>query len=75
MGQFLEDADKKERMSLRMLSRKIISHNGMLWKRVPTRVHLRCVDKNEDQELVEAVHEEVCGSYMNGTILAKKIAC
>ena len=31
-GQFSEDAEKKERMSLRMLSRQFISYNGMLYK-------------------------------------------
>ena len=41
---------------------------------MPTGVHLRCVDKDEAQKLVEAVHEGVCGPYMNGTVLAKKIA-
>ena len=46
----------------------------MLYKRMPTGVHLRCVDKNEAQKLIEAVHEGVYGIHMNGTILAKKIA-
>ena len=46
----------------------------MLYKRMPTGVHLRCVDKNEAQKLIEAVHEGVCGVHMNGTVLAKKIA-
>ena len=46
----------------------------MLYKRRPTGVHLRCVDKDEAQKLVKAVHEGVSGVHMNGTILAKKIA-
>ena len=75
MGQFPEDAERKERMSLRMLSRQFISHNGMLYKRAPTGVHLRFVDKDEAQKLMEAIHEGVCGPHMNGTVLAKKIAC
>ena len=60
-------------MSLRMLSRQFISFQGMLDKRMPTVVHLRSVDKNEAQKLIEAVHEGVCGVHMNRTILAKKI--
>ena len=32
-------------------------------------------DKDEAQKLMEDVHEGVYGLYMNGTILAKKIAC
>ena len=40
-GQFSEDAERKERMSLRMLSHQFISYNGMLYKRALTGVHLR----------------------------------
>ena len=46
----------------------------MLYKRVPVRVHLRCVDKTEAQRLMEEIYKGVYGPYMNGTILAKKIA-
>ena len=62
-------------MSLRMFSPQFISYNGMLYKRAPTRVHLRCVDKDKAQKLMEVIHEGVCGPHMNGTVLAKKIAC
>ena len=74
MGQFPEDAKMKERMSLRMLSRQFISYQGMLYKRMPTGVHLRCVDKDKTQKLIEAIHKGVYGAHMNGMILAKKIA-
>ena len=74
-GQFTRDAKRKERMSMRMLSRQFINYNRMLYKRAPTGVHLRCVDKDEAQKLMEAIHEGVCGPHMNGTVLAKKIAC
>ena len=62
-------------MSLRMLSRQFLSYNGMLYKRVLTRVHLRCVDKDEAHQLMEAVHEGVCDTHMNEIVLAKKTAC
>ena len=61
-------------MSLRMLSRQFISHNGILYKRAPNGVHLRCVDKDKAQKLMEAIHDGVCGPHMNRTVLAKKIA-
>ena len=73
MRQFLEDSDNKERMSLRILSRQFISYDGMLYKRMPTMVHLICVDKDEAQKLMEAVHEGVCRPYMNRIIMAKKV--
>ena len=41
---------------------------------MPIRVHIRCVNKNEAQKLMEAIHEGVCGPYMNRTVLANKIA-
>ena len=46
----------------------------MLYKRAPTGVHLSCIDKDEAQKIMEAIHEGVCGPHMNGTVLAKKIA-
>ena len=61
-------------MSLRMLSRQFISYQGMLYKKMPTGIHFRCVDKEEAQKLMEAVHERVCGLHINRIISAKKIA-
>ena len=58
-----------------MLSRQFISYNEMLYKRASTGVHLRCMDKDEAQKLMEEVHEGVFGPHMSGIILAKKIAC
>ena len=45
----------------------------MLYKRMPTGIHLRCVDKEEVQTIMEVVHVGVCGPHMNGMVLAKKI--
>ena len=57
-----------------MLSRQFISYNGMLYKRAPIGVHLRCVNKAEAQRLIKDIHEGVFGPQMNRTVLAKKIA-
>ena len=46
----------------------------MLYRRMLIGVHLRCMEKDEAQKLVEAVHEGVCGAHMIRTVLAKKIA-
>ena len=73
-GEFPKDAERKERMSLRMLSRHFITYQEMLYKRMATGVHLRCVDKDEAQKLIEVVHKGVYRAHMNGTVLAKKIA-
>ena len=61
-------------MSLRMLSRQFLNCNRMLYKQASTKVHLRCVDKDEAHQLMEAIREGVCDPYMNGIVLAKKIA-
>ena len=34
---------------------------------------LRCLKKNEADEVMREIHAGVCGSHMNGIILAKKI--
>ena len=36
MGQFPKGVDRKEKMSLKMLSRQFISHNDILYKKMPT---------------------------------------
>ena len=45
----------------------------MLYKRMPTGIHLRCVDKEEAQTIMKDVHASVYRPYMNGMVLAKKI--
>ena len=39
-GQFPENIDRKEKTSLKMLSRQFISHLGILYKRMSTGMHL-----------------------------------
>ena len=36
-------------------------------------MQLRCLDENEARQVMTGVHEGVCGPYMIGTMLAKKI--
>ena len=60
-------------MPLKVLSRQFINYLGMLYKRMPTGIHLRFVDKEEAQTIMETVHAGVYGPYMNETVLAKKI--
>ena len=52
---------------------QFINYNRMLYKRALIGVHIRYMDKDEAQKLMEEVHEGVCGRHMNETILAKKI--
>ena len=58
---------------MKKLSRQFISLNGILYKILQTEVHLRCVDKEEAETIMETVHVGACGPHMNGIVLAKKI--
>jgi hypothetical protein len=65
--------DKKERRVLRLLATQYILYGGLLYRRSYEGVHLRCVDKEEAERFIKEVHQGVCGPYMNGRMLAKKI--
>ena len=36
-------------------------------------IHLRCLKKGEAEKVMEEIHQEICGPYMNGKMLAMKI--
>ena len=36
-------------------------------------MHLRCLKREEVEGVMEEVHQGICGSHMNGRMLAKKI--
>ena len=36
-------------------------------------IQLRCLKKDEADEVMREIHAGVCGSHMNGIIVAKKI--
>ena len=45
----------------------------VLYRRTPDLGLLRCVDVVEAVKLIEQIHAGVCGTHMNGLILAIKI--
>ena len=55
------------------VSRNYASHNGVLYKRILNGTQLRCLKKDEADEVMREIHAGVCGSHMNGIIFAKKI--
>ena len=59
--------------TLRVLARNYASHDGVLYKRMLNGIQLRCLKKDEANEVMREIHAGVYGSYMNGIILAKKI--
>ena len=68
-----EEANSKEKYALRVLARNYVSHDGVLYKRMMNGIQLRCLKKDKADEVMREIHVGVCGSHMNGIILAKKI--
>ena len=68
-----EEANLKEKYTLHVLACNYTSHDGVLYKRILNRTQLRCLKKDEADEVMRESHAGVCGSHINGIILAKKI--
>ena len=73
LGVYLDSADKRERCSIRMMAMQYILCRGQLYRRSYDGMHLRCLKREEVEGVMEEVHQGICGSYMNGRMLAKKI--
>ena len=68
-----EKATKKDKVVIRQLASKFISHQGVLYRRTSDGIQCRCLSETEAARAMEEVHEGVCGPHMNGAILAKKL--
>ena len=68
-----KEANSKEKYALRVLARNYASHDGILYKRMLNGTQLRCLKKDEADEVMREVRVGVCGPHINGIILAKKI--
>jgi hypothetical protein len=53
---YLEGADRKDKIALRLLATQYILCGGALYRRSYEGVHLRCVDKEETEKLIKEVH-------------------
>ncbi|XP_070013762.1 uncharacterized protein [Nicotiana sylvestris] len=58
---------------MRRLASSFFFSREVLYKRTPDLNILRCVDAQEADKIMNEVHSGVCGPYMNGYVLAKKI--
>ena len=72
-SKYPEEANSKDKYALCALARNYASHDGVLYKRILNGTQLRCLKKDEADEVMRKIHAGVCGSHMNGIILAKKI--
>ena len=68
-----EEENLKEKYALCVLARNYVSHDGVLYKRILNGIQLRCLKKDEADEVMREIHAGICGSHMNCIILAKKI--
>ncbi|XP_027157443.1 uncharacterized protein LOC113759006 [Coffea eugenioides] len=66
-------ADTTAKSFLRRLSSKFFLNGEVVYKRTSDLGLLRCVDEDEADYLMKEVHSGLCGSHMNGHLLAKKI--
>ncbi|XP_070015917.1 uncharacterized protein [Nicotiana sylvestris] len=66
-------ANPTRKCTLRRLSNNFFHSRGILYRRTPDLGLLRCVDAKEASRLLEEIHTGICGPYMNGFVLAKKI--
>ena len=68
-----DNADKRKRHSIRMMAAQYILYGGQLYRRSYDGVHLRCLKREEAERVMEEVHQGICGPYMYGRVLVKKI--
>ncbi|XP_047260857.1 uncharacterized protein LOC124894158, partial [Capsicum annuum] len=64
-------ADQKR--TIRRLANGLFLSGEILYKRTPDLNLLRCFNIQEAERIMNNVHSGVCGSHMNGYVLAKKI--
>ncbi|XP_027169542.1 uncharacterized protein LOC113769278 [Coffea eugenioides] len=72
-GSYPPGADTTAKSFLRRLSSKLFLNGEVVYKRTSDLGLLRCVDEDEAKYLMKELHSGVCGSHMNGHLLAKKV--
>ncbi|XP_070005992.1 uncharacterized protein [Nicotiana sylvestris] len=72
-GVYPVHATGDQKRIIRRLASGFFLSGGILYKRTPDLGLLRCMDAKETSTIMVEVHFGVCGSHMNGYMLAKKI--
>jgi hypothetical protein len=67
------EASSLDKRTLRRLASKFLLNGEVLYKQNYDMVLLRCVDKNEADQLMRDIHEGSFGTHANGHAMAKKI--
>ena len=50
---------QKKKYALRVLARNYVSHDGVLYKRILNGIQLRCLKKDEADEVMREIHKGV----------------
>ena len=58
---------------IRMMAMQYYLCGGQLYRRSYGGIHLHYQKKEEAKRVMEEIHQGICGPYMNGRMLAKKI--
>nr|XP_027067612.1 uncharacterized protein LOC113693248 [Coffea arabica] len=72
-GSYPLEATANDKGFLRKMASKFFLSGEVLYKRTSDLNLLRCIGEDEAQYMMKEVHSGVCGPYMNGHLLAKKI--
>ncbi|XP_016443810.1 uncharacterized protein LOC107769146 [Nicotiana tabacum] len=71
--EYPENATNGQKRALKRLDNHLFLNGEILYRRTPDLGLLICVDPAEATRLLEEIHAGICGPYMNGFTLAKKI--
>ncbi|KAK5842169.1 hypothetical protein PVK06_004499 [Gossypium arboreum] len=71
--EYPDQATENDKRTLRRLASDYVLDGEILYKRRKDQVLLRCVDAIEAKQILEEVHEGVCGTHANGFTMARQI--
>ncbi|XP_071929677.1 uncharacterized protein [Coffea arabica] len=72
-GSYPPDTDSVAKSFLRRISSRFFLNGEVLYKKTSDLGLLKCINEEEGGYMMKEVHSGVCGSHMNGHLLAKKI--
>ncbi|XP_052489428.1 uncharacterized protein LOC128042430 [Gossypium raimondii] len=68
-----EQANENDKRTIRKLAVGYILDGNILYKRGKDQVLMRCVDAVEARNILEEVHEGICGTHASGFTMARQI--
>ncbi|RDY14345.1 hypothetical protein CR513_00593, partial [Mucuna pruriens] len=72
-GEYPEEASENSKRTLRRLAAGYLLSGSVLYKRNVDMTLLRCVDRQEAEQIIEEVHKGTFGTHASGHTLARKI--